>query len=86
IHAGHETGLMCDVLLPRKDGDFGGITWFRAEYDQRATRALIKSIRKNKLVRSVLFNDPALIDEGICSFASGHDNHIHFEIDPPVRE
>jgi len=85
-HAGHETGLMGDVLLPRNDGDFGGITWFRAEYDQKATRALIESIRKNKLVRSVLFNDPALIDEGICSFAPGHDNHIHFEIDPPVRE
>lgn len=85
-HAGHETGLMCDVLLPRKDGDFGGITWFRAEYDQRATRALIKSIRKNKLLRSVLFNDPDLIDEGLCSHTIGHDNHIHFEIDPPVRE
>jgi hypothetical protein len=86
IHAGHETGLMCDVLLPKGNGGFGGTTWRLAEYDQTATRALIKSIRKNKLVRSILFNDPDLIDEGLCSFASGHDNHIHFEIDPPVRE
>ena len=86
IHAWHETGLMCDVLLPKKDGDFGGTTWFKAEYDQKATRALIESIRKNKLVRSILFNDPDLIAAGLCSRSSGHDNHIHFEIDPPVRE
>ncbi|MEQ9239113.1 glucosaminidase domain-containing protein [Coleofasciculus sp. E2-BRE-01] len=26
-HEGHETGLMCDVLLPRTDGKSGGIEW-----------------------------------------------------------
>lgn len=85
IHAGHETGLMCDVLLPRKDGNFGGITFRNALYDQNATRAILRSIRKQKLVRAVFFNDPKLIKEGLCSFVKGHDNHVHFEINPPVR-
>lgn len=85
-HEGHETGLMCDTLLPRKNGDFGGITWFSSDYDQKATRAMLKAIQKNELVRAVFFNDPDLINAGLCSHASGHDNHIHLEIDPPVRE
>ncbi len=84
-HAGHETGLMCDVLLPRKDGDFGGITFRDAIYDQQAMRAILQSIRRQKLVRAVFFNDPKLITEGLCDFVAGHDNHVHFEITPPAR-
>lgn len=84
-HAGHETGLMCDVYLPRKDGKFGGIHWWDASYDRNATRALLKSIRTSKLVRAVFFNDPELKKLRLCTHASGHDHHIHFEINPPVR-
>lgn len=85
-HAGHETGLMCDVLLPRIGGDFGGTTWFTPSYDRKAARAMIQAIRRHKLVRAIFFNDPDLTAAGLCSFAHGHDDHIHFEIDPPVRE
>lgn len=84
-HSGHETGLMCDVLLPRKGGKFGGIYWWSAEYDRDATRALLKVIRAHKLVRAVFFNDSKLRAEGLCTFARGHDHHIHFEIHPPVK-
>lgn len=84
-HAGHETGLMCDVYLPRTDGKFGGIYWWDDSYDQRATRALIKSMRKHKLIRAVFFNDPQLIQEKLCTRVEGHDHHIHFEINLPVR-
>jgi hypothetical protein len=85
-HAGHETGLMCDVLLPRKGGNFGGLNWWDTSiYDQNATKAMLQSIRKYKLVRAVFFNDQKLIDLGLCNWAIGHDNHIHFEINPPVR-
>ena len=84
-HAGHETGLMCDVLLPRNDGKFGGINYWDSPYDQTATRALLKSVRKQKLVRAVFFNDPQLIREGLCVHVPGHQHHIHFEINPPVR-
>lgn len=89
-HAGHETGLMCDVNLPRTDGISGGITWSSPNFDRNAARALIKSMHKQKLVRAVFFNDPTLRNENflgksLCTFATGHDNHIHFEINPPVR-
>ncbi|HBB34350.1 MAG TPA: muramidase (flagellum-specific) [Cyanobacteria bacterium UBA8803] len=84
-HAGHETGLMCDVLLPKQGGSFGGINWFDANFDRSATRALLKSIHKQKLVRAVFFNDTILRGEKLCTFDHGHDNHIHFEINPPVR-
>lgn len=84
-HAGHETGLMCDVFLPRTDGKFGGITFSSPSFDRSATRALLKSTRKQKLIRAVFFNDPQLIREGLCSHAVGHHHHIHFEINPPVR-
>jgi hypothetical protein len=86
-HQGHETGMMCDVYLPKKNGDFGGIFWSSAEYDQDTMRAMIKCIRKQKLVKpgAVFFNDPQLIDEGLCAHAGGHDHHVHFEINPPLR-
>jgi len=87
-HQGHETGLMCDVFLPRRDGGFGGIDFMmKAKYDQKATRALLKSIRKQKLVNknAVFFNDPILIEAGLCRFEHGHHHHIHFSISPPPR-
>lgn len=86
-HAGHETGLMCDVFLPRKDGKYGGIDFTKPQYDQGATRALLQSLRKQKLVdkRAIFFNDPVLIREGLCKFATGHHHHIHFAISPPPR-
>ncbi|MEA5603109.1 glucosaminidase domain-containing protein [Nostoc sp. UHCC 0252] len=84
-HHGHETGMMCDVYLPLKNGDFGGIVWSNSKYDQDATRAILRSISKQKLVRAVFFNDQQLIKERLCVSLSGHDNHIHFEINPPVR-
>ncbi|MCC5644331.1 glucosaminidase domain-containing protein [Nostoc sp. CHAB 5824] len=84
-HHGHETGMMCDVYLPKKNRNFGGIVWSSSEYDQDAARAILKSIRKQKLVRAVFFNDQQLIRERLCVSLNGHDNHIHFEINPPVR-
>ncbi|MBD2438395.1 glucosaminidase domain-containing protein [Nostoc sp. FACHB-110] len=84
-HQGHETGMMCDVFLPKKDGSFGGIFWTSPQYDQEAARAILQSIRRQKLVRVVFFNDRQLIAEGLCQAASGHDHHIHFEINPPFK-
>jgi hypothetical protein len=76
---------VCDVFLPRKGGGFGGTDIFTATYDQGATRALLKSIRKQKLVNknAILFNDPILISAGLCIKLPGHHHHIHFSISPP---
>ncbi len=89
-HSGHETGLMCDVYLPRKDGQAGGIDMNSPNYDRKATRELLKAMRRHKLVREIFFNDPILMKEKfnnkkLCNFAKGHHHHIHFEISPPVR-
>ncbi|NEU82110.1 glucosaminidase domain-containing protein [Nostoc sp. UIC 10630] len=84
-HHGHETGMMCDIYLPQKNGNFGGIVWSSSNYDRDAARAILKSITNQKLVRAVFFNDQQLIKEELCVSLNGHDNHIHFEINPPVR-
>ncbi len=94
-HAGHETGLDCDCRLPRTDGTApGNTTWndpgtnnVALNYDRDAARAMIQAIRGQGLVSVVRFNDPVLIGEDLCvSDATGeHDDHIHFEIQPPER-
>lgn len=86
MHVGHETGLVCDVRLPRKDGGVGGITVTSPTYDRAAMRAIIKAFRKQKPADRVLLNDTVLINEGLCRSAAGHHNHAHIEIRPPVRE
>ncbi len=84
-HGGHETGLVCDLRLPRKDGKAGGTEVTSSTYDRNAMRAMLKSFRKQPLFEKVFLNDTALINEGLCRFLSGHHNHAHFEILPPAR-
>jgi len=84
-HAGHETGLMCDVKLPRTNGQTGGITYQDPTYDQSATRAMIEAFNRQPHVSKVYFNDPVLIAENLCESMAGHDNHVHFQITPPQR-
>ncbi|HEX8144158.1 MAG TPA: hypothetical protein VF553_16270 [Pyrinomonadaceae bacterium] len=86
MHVGHESGLVCDIRLPRKDGGAGGIEVGSVAYHRVAMRAQIKAFRKQPLADRVLLNDSVLIGEGLCRPATGHDNHAHFEIRPPVRE
>ncbi|NEO28269.1 MAG: peptidoglycan-binding protein, partial [Kamptonema sp. SIO4C4] len=84
-HATHETGMSCDILLPRQSGGYMLPTWQDSRYDRDAMRAILKSIRRQPLTSRVLFNDPQLIQEGLCIRATGHDNHVHFEVRPPAR-
>lgn len=79
-HEGHETGMEADVLLPRIGGDFGGITFRDRSYDRQAARAILKSLHRQPGFLNAFFNDPALMSEGLCGFAFGHDNHIHVRI------
>ncbi len=84
-HSGHECGNVCDFFLPRLDGDVGSITYSSSQYDRNAARSMLKAfhqqsrITKIKVTR-ILFNDPVLIREDLCTQASGHDNHFHVEI------
>ena len=84
-HAGHETGLSCDLRLPRKDGGSGGISNpnTNGSYDREAMRAQLVALKNHGLVTKVFFNDRVLIAEGLCKHLAGHNNHVHFEIGAP---
>ena len=84
-HVGHETGLVCDVFLPRVDGNSGKIVVKSPQYDRAAMRAMLKIFLAQPLADRVFLNDPVLVTEGLCRTAAGHDNHAHLEIKPPVR-
>jgi hypothetical protein len=85
-HAGHETGLSCDLRLPRTDGTApAGTTHQTANYDQNAARAMLNAFRAQPLFDLAFFNDPTLIAEGLCAQQPAHDNHIHVQMKPPVR-
>lgn len=86
-HQGHETGLLVDVRLPKKDGSAdGGITWKSSSYDRAAARAMIKAFRAQPLFDICYFNDTTLIDEGLCKKADAHNDHFHITIKPPAIE
>ena len=84
-HATHQTGLSCDLRLPREDGQAGGITFRDAQFDRHAMRAMLQAIRnQNKYkIKRIFFNDLTLIAEGLCKNAPGHDDHVHLDIIPP---
>ena len=85
MHATHESGLACDVRLPRRNGQSGGVNVGQASYDRKAMRAMILAFRKQTLSSRVLLSDQTLVAEGLCMAAQGHLNHAHFEIKPPAR-
>jgi hypothetical protein len=84
-HKGHQTGLLCDIRLPRLGGLSGGITTQDATYDRHAMRAQLHSLRDQSRVSSILLNDDLLISEGLCLPCVGHDDHAHVKIQPPQR-
>ena len=85
-HQGHQTGMCCDIRLPRTDGTAPGNTTFRnREYDQRAMRTMLEVFRAQPLVRRIFFNAPTLIAEDLCRALPGHDDHAHVEITAPAR-
>ena len=83
-HATHQTGLSCDIRLPRKDGQSGSV-YTDSQYDRDAMRAMLKAIRNQSkyAIKRIFFNDFTLITEGLCIDALGHNNHAHIDISPP---
>jgi peptidoglycan hydrolase-like protein with peptidoglycan-binding domain len=84
-HQTHQTGINADILLPRKSGTSGNITWKSADYDRAATEAMLRSIKAKINLDFALFNDEELIAKGLCSRHRGHDNHIHIRLEPFAR-
>ncbi|CCI27659.1 hypothetical protein [Microcystis aeruginosa] len=88
IHQTHETGLSCDILLPRRDGTFGRITFRDGVYDRDAMEAMLRSIRNQGKyrIKQIFFNDFSLVVKGLCQNLNDggvHDNHAHIDIETP---
>jgi peptidoglycan hydrolase-like protein with peptidoglycan-binding domain len=81
LHVSHERGLDVDVRPMRRNKDQcrWGVNYRWSTYDRAATRDLIKAIRATapKHVKLIYFNDPVLIGEGLTTWHSGHDDHLH---------
>jgi GH24 family phage-related lysozyme (muramidase) len=87
-HSGHETGLAVDIFLPRKDGLNGGIDYLDQCYDRKATEAMLQSINRCPTINKsrIYFNDPYLVNKGLCRSVPGHHHHIHVEVKvPPIQ-
>lgn len=87
-HAGHETGMACDLRLPRTDGDAGNVLVDDDSYDRDAMRGMLRAFRMQPNQTRVLLSDQILADEGLCTVPAdpavreGHRNHAHVEIGP----
>jgi hypothetical protein len=82
-HGGHETGQCFDMLLPHNDGQAGTITWRHNDYDSLAMENQLRAIWADPNVGNIVFNDPRLIDLGLCHALDEHDNHAHVNLNPP---
>jgi peptidoglycan hydrolase-like protein with peptidoglycan-binding domain len=80
-HETHEQGLDADIRPMRFANDqcAVGTRWNLSSYDRTATRALVNAIRAAGAghVKVIFFNDPVLIREGLVTYNSGHDDHLH---------
>jgi peptidoglycan hydrolase-like protein with peptidoglycan-binding domain len=80
-HETHERGLDVDVRPLRNANDqcTWKTRWSYSSYDRAATRAMIKKFRSLAVghIKVIYFNDPVLIREGLTTWYSGHDDHIH---------
>lgn len=80
-HQSHEQGMDVDIRPMRDANDqcSWGTNWRYSTYDRAATRALVKAIRATAYghVRLVYFNDPVLVREGLTTWYTGHEDHLH---------
>ena len=81
-HDTHRRGLDVDIRPLRKANDqcsIAGTTWRSTAYDRAATRRMIQRFRAVAPghIKVIYFNDPILIGEGLTTWFTGHDDHIH---------
>jgi peptidoglycan hydrolase-like protein with peptidoglycan-binding domain len=80
-HTSHRYGLDVDVRPMRTDERqcSWGVNYRASTYDRAATRDLVKAIRAAAPghVKLIWFNDPVLVNEGLTSRHTGHDDHLH---------
>jgi conjugal transfer mating pair stabilization protein TraG len=79
-HSGHQNGNEADLRPFRKDGAMLPVTYTDANYSQAMTRAWCQMVKEKHPDAVILFNDPALIREGLTRHYKGHHNHLHLRI------
>ncbi len=83
-HETHAVGLDADIRPMRDANDqcSSGTRWTLSTYDRAATQAVIRAIRAAAAghVKLIYFNDPVLIREGLTTWYTGHENHLHLRI------
>jgi PKD repeat protein len=80
-HKSHQTGMDVDIRV-MLSGTEGNVRWQDPNYDRDLTRELIQLIRQNGNIKTIYFNDPQLISEGIVKYWPRHDNHLHVRFAP----
>lgn len=80
-HKSHKTGIDVDIRPFRSDNKDLPVTWRDKAYDQKKTKELIELIRSSYRTKLILFNDPKLIEKGLCTSWANHDNHLHIRFD-----
>jgi peptidoglycan hydrolase-like protein with peptidoglycan-binding domain len=87
-HESHQRGLDADVRPLRKANDqcTARTRWTDTTYDRAATRAFVKAIRSLSPghVKLIYFNDPVLVSEGLTTWHTGHDDHLHIRFCEPL--
>ena len=87
-HETHRLGLDVDIRPLRKANDqcTARTRWTYTAYDRAAMRAVVKSIRALSPghIKLIYFNDPVLISEGLTTWYSGHDDHLHIRFCEPL--
>lgn len=95
-HASHETGIDIDVSLPRTDNGgcaasrgYGMTTVTQSTYDRAAMRTTLQALIDTGATTRRWLNDTTLQGEmyngqALCSPMGGHDNHLHFRINPSL--
>lgn len=79
-HDDHKEGRAVDIRPIAKGGAQVKVTINEAHYDAALTRELVLLIRRKFPNSVILFNDPALIADGLTRFRKMHDNHLHWLI------
>lgn len=76
-HRTHRNGDDVDIRPMRADGKNLPVEWTQQAYSRNLTRDMIKTIRANAPIQSILFNDPVLIAERLCQEYPNHSDHLH---------
>ena len=79
-HSSHQDGTAFDVAPIRRDRADLPTNVNDSSYDPAITRNLVQTIKRLYPNSTILFNDPALISEGLTQQYSGHDNHLHIQL------